>query len=167
MLYHRAELVNLEELNRHLSYIYHAPDTSKVSMISNVLAKMDFNKDGSVEVDHVLGVLNLMLDKNEGISPKLFEEVIEMMVKEEQLESAKLIQHALRTTIAESKLSDTTSASPVTETSSLDTYSDESVDDTTVGMPKESKENQELCNQDNSLESGEVTETEKQAKHSQ
>ncbi|XP_071515610.1 mitochondrial proton/calcium exchanger protein isoform X2 [Panulirus ornatus] len=162
----KAELVNLEELNRHLSYIYHAPDTSKVSVISSILAKMDFNKDGSVEVDHVLGVLNLMLDEQVGVSPKLFEEVIEMMAKEEQLESAQLIQHALRTTIAEIKQSDT-SASPVTEASSLDTYSEVPVDNTTDGMQKDSKENQEICDKESSLESSEITETEKQAKHSQ
>ncbi|XP_042877628.1 mitochondrial proton/calcium exchanger protein-like [Penaeus japonicus] len=91
----KAELVNLEELARHMTYICHAPDTSKVEMIRDVLAKMDFDQDGAVKVEHVLRVMELMVDEQVGVSPKLFEEVIEMIAKEEQLETAKLIKHAL------------------------------------------------------------------------
>ncbi|XP_042232204.1 mitochondrial proton/calcium exchanger protein-like isoform X2 [Homarus americanus] len=159
----KADLVNLEELTRHLSYIYHAPDTSKVSMISDVLTKMDFDKDGAVEVDHVLHVLHLMLDEGMGVSPKLFEDVTEMMAKEEQLESAKLIQHALKTTIVESKLTgSSTSASPSS------TYKDSTVGNTHSEESKRTNEKQEHCdNKDSSLESSEISDTEQQAKHSQ
>ncbi|KAK8732531.1 hypothetical protein OTU49_006807, partial [Cherax quadricarinatus] len=143
----KAELVNLEELTRHLSYIYHAPDTSKVSMISDVLAKMDFDNDGSVEVDHVLHVLNLMLDEEVGVSPKMFEDVIEMLAKEEQLESAKLIQHALRTTVADFDYS--------------------SKVDTTTELPKETNGEVLQSDKDRSLQSSEGTVSNKQAKHSQ
>lgn len=87
--------MNLEELARHMTYICHAPDTSKVEMIRDVLAKMDFDQDGAVKVEHVLRVMELMVDEQVGVSPKLFEEVIEMIAKEEQLETAKLIKHAL------------------------------------------------------------------------
>ena len=97
----RAELVNLEELSKHMNYICHTPDASKVEMIRDVLTKMDFDQDGSVKVDHVLGVLELMLDEHTSVPPKLVEDIIEMMAKEEQLETATLIQHALRKTIEE------------------------------------------------------------------
>lgn len=94
----RAELVSLEELEQHMTQIYHAPDTSKVAMICGVLAKMDFDHDGAVEVDQVLHVLHLLHEEIGGVSPKLFEEVVQMMAKEEKLESAQLIQRALKTT---------------------------------------------------------------------
>ncbi|XP_068220539.1 mitochondrial proton/calcium exchanger protein isoform X2 [Palaemon carinicauda] len=97
----KEEIVNLEELAKHMSYICHTPDTSKVEMIRDVLAKMDFDHDGAVKVDHVLKVLELMLDEHTSVPPKLVEDIIEMMAKEEQLETATLIQHALKRTMAE------------------------------------------------------------------
>ncbi|XP_045614434.2 mitochondrial proton/calcium exchanger protein isoform X2 [Procambarus clarkii] len=162
----KAELVSLEELTKHLSYIYHAPDTSKVSMISDVLAKMDFDKDGAVEVDDVLHVLNLMLDEEVGVTPKLFEEVIAMMAKEDQLESAKLIQQALRTTIAENMALDSSTESQTPKASSVSTLKDSTVNDTINEMPKETDVKMQ-SDKDNSGQSSETTETEKQAKHSQ
>ncbi|XP_066986705.1 mitochondrial proton/calcium exchanger protein isoform X2 [Macrobrachium rosenbergii] len=97
----KAEIVSLEELAKHMTYICHTPDTSKVEMIRDVLAKMDFDHDGAVKVDHVLKVLELMLDEHTGVPPKLVEDIIEMMAKEEQLETATLIQHALKRTMEE------------------------------------------------------------------
>ncbi|XP_064112866.1 mitochondrial proton/calcium exchanger protein-like isoform X1 [Macrobrachium nipponense] len=97
----KAEIVSLEELAKHMTYICHTPDTSKVEMIRDVLVKMDFDHDGGVKVDHVLKVLELMLDEHTGVPPKLVEDIIEMMAKEEQLETATLIQHALKRTMEE------------------------------------------------------------------
>lgn len=114
----RAELVNLEELARHMTYICHAPDTSKVEMIRDVLAKMDFDQDGAVKVEHVLRVMELMVDEQVGVSPKLFEEVIEMVAKEEQLETAKLIKHALESAKVNSQEEATTSSPSSSDSSS-------------------------------------------------
>lgn len=153
----RAELVSLQDLTQHLNYITHAPDTSKVTMIHDVLAKMDFDKDGSVEVEHVLHVLNLMIDAQVGVTPKLIEEVIEMMAKEEQLESAQLIEHALNTTLIETRKQNSAVQG-----------------DTEVSVPESDSAHSEVLNDDNvqfnrksSVVTSESTETEKQAKHSQ
>lgn len=156
--------MSLEELERHLTQIYHAPDTSKVAMIRDVLAKMDFDHDGAVEVDQVLHVLHLLHDETGGVSPKLFEEVVQMMAKEEKLESAQLIQRALKTTQINPK-------------SKLNGESESSSNP--VDMNSESKINEELKTlvSSNLLEKsegqtgagGEVAATEggKQVKHSQ
>ena len=58
-----------------MSYITHAPNTSKVEMIREVLTKMDQDKDGAVKVEHVLKVVENMMDDYSGVTPKLFEEV--------------------------------------------------------------------------------------------
>lgn len=125
-------------------------------MIHDVLAKMDFDKDGSVEVEHVLHVLNLMIDEQVGVTPKLFEEVVEMMAKEEQLESAQLIQHALNTTLTETKKhSSVQEKTHINVPGSSSAYSEVAHDENVQ------------CNRDGSVEGSEITETEKQAKHSQ
>lgn len=125
-------------------------------MINDVLAKMDFDKDGSVEVEHVLHVLNLMIDEQVGVTPKLFEEVIEMLAKEDQLESAQLIQHALNTTLSETQKSGCYAQgdahTSVHESSSA--YSEIPHDDN-------------VQSKNTSVEKSESIETEKQAKHSQ
>ncbi|XP_045129946.1 mitochondrial proton/calcium exchanger protein-like isoform X2 [Portunus trituberculatus] len=150
----KAELVSLQDLSQHLNYICHASDTSKVALIHDVLAKMDFDKDGAVEVEHVLHVLNLMIDEQVGVTPKLFEEVVEMLAKEDQLESAQVIQHALNTTIT-------------------DAQNKHSQADTTFDIPESSSSNKtpratsEQCDKNASVEGSENTETEKQAKRSQ
>ncbi|MPC50832.1 LETM1 and EF-hand domain-containing protein anon-60Da, mitochondrial [Portunus trituberculatus] len=150
----QAELVSLQDLSQHLNYICHASDTSKVALIHDVLAKMDFDKDGAVEVEHVLHVLNLMIDEQVGVTPKLFEEVVEMLAKEDQLESAQVIQHALNTTIT-------------------DAQNKHSQADTTFDIPESSSSNKtpratsEQCDKNASVEGSENTETEKQAKRSQ
>ncbi|XP_050716554.1 mitochondrial proton/calcium exchanger protein-like isoform X3 [Eriocheir sinensis] len=151
----KAELVSLQDLTQHLNYICHAPDTSKVTMIHDVLAKMDFDKDGSVEVEHVLHVLNLMIDEQVGVTPKLFEEVIEMMAKEEQLESAQLIQHALNTTLTETRKhnSSVQEDKPISVPESNPAYSE---------VPHDENEQ---CSKNTSVERSENAE--KQAKHSQ
>ncbi|KAK3869374.1 hypothetical protein Pcinc_025309, partial [Petrolisthes cinctipes] len=80
----KAELVTLEELEHHLGQIYHAADTSKVSAIGAVLATMDRDHDGAIEVDQVLQVLQL-LNQGATVSPKMFEEVVQTLAKEEKL----------------------------------------------------------------------------------
>uniref|UniRef100_A0A0P4WD41 Mitochondrial proton/calcium exchanger protein n=1 Tax=Scylla olivacea TaxID=85551 RepID=A0A0P4WD41_SCYOL len=150
----KAELVSLQDLSQHLNYICHASDTSKVALIHDVLAKMDFDKDGAVEVEHVLHVLNLMIDEQVGVTPKLFEEVVEMLAKEDQLESAQVIQHALNTTIT-------------------DAQNEHAQAGATFDIPESSSSNKtphatsEQCDKNTSVERSESSETEKQAKHSQ
>ncbi|ROT60861.1 LETM1 and EF-hand domain-containing protein 1, mitochondrial [Penaeus vannamei] len=144
----KAELVNLEELAQHMTYICHAPDTSKVEMIRDVLAKMDFDQDGAVKVEHVLRVMELMVDEQVGVSPKLFEEVIEMVAKEEQLETAKLIKHAL-----ESAKSNVQDAPPIESESKV------------VADEIDLKDYQ--SSKDSVIESADKTEVKKQANRSQ
>lgn len=150
----KAELVSLQDLSQHLNYICHASDTSKVNLIHDVLAKMDFDKDGAVEVEHVLHVLNLMIDEQVGVTPKLFEEVVEMLAKEDQLESAQVIQHALNTTI-------------------IDAQNEHAQAGASFDIPKSISSNvtpnatSEQCDKNTSVEGSESTETEKQAKRSQ
>lgn len=124
-------------------------------MIHDVLAKMDFDKDGSVEVEHVLHVLNLMIDEQVGVTPKLFEEVIEMMAKEEQLESAQLIQHALDTTLTETPKNN----------NSVQGDKHINVPENNSAYSEGPHDENVQCNKNTSVEASENTE--KQVKHSQ
>ena len=148
--------MNLHDLTQHLNYICYASDTSKVALIHDVLAKMDFDKDGAVEVEHVLHVLNLMIDEQVGVTPKLFEEVVEIMAKEDQLESAQVIQHALNTTITDGQSG---------HTSAEEDKNLIAPESSTSNMVPHDKSEQRYKNV--SEEGIESTETEKQAKHSQ
>lgn len=56
---------------------------------------MDDDMDGAVKAEHVMKVLKLLSQEYEGLPTKLFEEVVEMMVKEEQLEAQVLAKKAL------------------------------------------------------------------------
>ncbi|KAK7075855.1 letm1 and EF-hand domain-containing protein 1, mitochondrial, partial [Halocaridina rubra] len=173
----KAELINLEELAKHMTYIYHATDTSKVNMIRDVLAKMDSDHDGAVKASHVKRVLELMLDEHTDVPPKLVEDIIEMMAKEEQLETATLIQHALKRTMEENgRKADT--VSPSKDYSQLmgspaESISNESVqnESTSSKVPKETKidgdQVSESSEQTQSTSGTENTEDKQQAKRSQ
>ncbi|CAL4090637.1 unnamed protein product, partial [Meganyctiphanes norvegica] len=112
----KADLVSVEELITHMSHVSKAPDISKVEMIRSVLERMDEDKDGAVKVEHVMRVLELMTADKVGISPKLFEEVIEMMAKEQQMETTKLIARALESNVDQPE-------PPVVEVSSAESTS--------------------------------------------
>ncbi|RXG71471.1 LETM1 and EF-hand domain-containing protein 1, mitochondrial [Armadillidium vulgare] len=91
-----TELINLQDLAEHLKHILSTPDSAKVEKIRSVLAKMDDDMDGAVKAQHVIDVLELLSENPEGLPTKLFEEVVEMMVKEEQLEAQTLAEKALQ-----------------------------------------------------------------------
>ncbi|KAB7503655.1 hypothetical protein Anas_01670 [Armadillidium nasatum] len=91
-----TELINLQDLAEHLKHVLSTPDSSKVEKIRSVLAKMDDDMDGAVKAQHVIDVLELLSENPEGLPTKLFEEVVEMMVKEEQLEAQTLAEKALQ-----------------------------------------------------------------------
>jgi LETM1 and EF-hand domain-containing protein 1 len=50
------ELVSIEELKDAIKRIQKVPDASLVNRISEVLAKMDIDKDGAIRLDDVLKV---------------------------------------------------------------------------------------------------------------
>lgn len=153
----KAELVDLEELAKHMSYICHASDTSKVKMIHDVLVKMDFDHDGAVKVDHVLRVLELMLEEQTDVPPKLFEDIIEMMAKEEQLETATLIQHALKRTMEENLRAAAIS----------DTITTQDVYNKSEAMEETKNQGKEDGDRPQRSETTDNTEDKKQAKRSQ
>ncbi|XP_076048670.1 mitochondrial proton/calcium exchanger protein-like isoform X2 [Oratosquilla oratoria] len=96
----KEELVSIDDLVKSLSYICHTPDISKVEMIRAVLDKMDDDQDGAVKIEHVLKVLELITEEQVvGVSQHLVEDVIDMVSKEEKLETATLIQRALKSSL--------------------------------------------------------------------
>ena len=64
-------------------------------MIRSVLSRMDGDMDGVIKAEHVIKVLELISEDKVGVSPKMFEDVIQMMEKEEQLEAHQLVERAL------------------------------------------------------------------------
>lgn len=67
----------------------------KVEKILSVLSKMDDDLDGALKAEHVMRVLKLLSEDSEGMSASLFEEVVEMMVKEDQLSAQSLVEKTL------------------------------------------------------------------------
>lgn len=56
MTFFSEELISIEELKDAIKRIQKVPDASLVNRISEVLAKMDIDKDGAIRLDDVLKV---------------------------------------------------------------------------------------------------------------
>lgn len=89
------ELVSIEELKDAIKRIQKIPDDSLVNRISEVLAKMDIDKDGAIRLDDVLKVVELVGKENVKLNQKQIDEIVELMSKEELIELEERIEKAL------------------------------------------------------------------------
>jgi len=89
------ELVSIEELKDAIKRIQKVPDDSLVNRISEVLAKIDIDKDGAIRLDDVLKVVELVGKENVKLDQKQVDEIVDLMSKEELIELEEQIEKAL------------------------------------------------------------------------
>ncbi|XP_049939222.1 mitochondrial proton/calcium exchanger protein [Schistocerca serialis cubense] len=80
------QLVSIEELISAIRQIQKVPDDSFIEQISEVLAKIDADRDGSLRVDDVLKVIELVAAENVKLNKKQIDEIVELIKKEELIE---------------------------------------------------------------------------------
>lgn len=79
------ELLKIDELVEAIHKIQKVPDASRLERISQVLGKIDIDKDGVVKVDDVLRVLELIGRENVKLSKKQMDELIDLIGKEDAI----------------------------------------------------------------------------------
>ncbi|KAL0269503.1 UNVERIFIED_CONTAM: hypothetical protein PYX00_007211 [Menopon gallinae] len=89
------ELVKIDELMDVIKRIQKIPDDSKLQQISKVLGKIDDDQDGAISVEEVLKVIELIGKEHVELTTKQFDEIIELLDKEETLEIEEQIEKAL------------------------------------------------------------------------
>lgn len=90
------ELVKIEELITAIKKIQNVPDEHRLDRIVEILAKMDDDRDGSIKVEDVLKVVELIGKEDIKLSKKQVHELIELIDKEEILEVEEQIQKSLQ-----------------------------------------------------------------------
>ena len=69
--------------------------SNKISI--QVLSRMDEDSDGVIKVDHVVKVIELLGREHVKLSAKQINQIIDMLQKEDMLETEKLIEKKLKT----------------------------------------------------------------------
>lgn len=88
----RDDIISINELVLAIRRIQKVSDDTKLQRIVDVLEKMDIDHDGAVEVDHVLKVIELLCKENVKVTGKQMDEIIELLMKEDTLESEEKMQ---------------------------------------------------------------------------
>uniref|UniRef100_A0A1B6CH06 Mitochondrial proton/calcium exchanger protein n=1 Tax=Clastoptera arizonana TaxID=38151 RepID=A0A1B6CH06_9HEMI len=83
------ELLRIEELILAIQNIRKDNDPSKLNQLTEVLGKIDADRDGVVKVDDVRKVIEFIVGENVELSKKQVEEIIDLVVKEEAMEKEK------------------------------------------------------------------------------
>lgn len=92
VLKERDDIIGVNELVLAIRQIQKVSDNTRLQRIADVLEKMDVDHDGSVEVDHVLKVVELLGKDNVKVSSKQMDEIIELLMKEDSLELEEKLQ---------------------------------------------------------------------------
>lgn len=88
----RDDIISINELVLAIRRIQKVSDDTRLQRIADVLQKMDVDHDGSVEVDHVLKVIELLGQENVNVSDQQMNEIIDLLMKEDTLETEEKIQ---------------------------------------------------------------------------
>ncbi|KAL1505373.1 hypothetical protein ABEB36_004956 [Hypothenemus hampei] len=91
----KEELLKIDDIVAAIQKIKDVPDLSRLEKISKVLRKMDDDHDGSLKIDDVLKVIEIIGKENVKLSSKQVDELIELIDKEEILEVEDKIEKAL------------------------------------------------------------------------
>lgn len=86
------ELVNIEELLRVIKQLQKIPDDSKIEQIEKMLGKIDIDQDGQIRVDDLLKVIETIGKDKVKLDTKQVNELIELMAKEEKIETEEKIK---------------------------------------------------------------------------
>ncbi|XP_056631899.1 mitochondrial proton/calcium exchanger protein [Diorhabda sublineata] len=92
----KEELLKIDDIIAVIHKIKDVPDQSKIEQIKNVLKRMDDDKDGSIKVEDVLKVIEIIGKENVNLSPKQIDELVDLIDKEEILEVEDKIEKALQ-----------------------------------------------------------------------
>ncbi|XP_050548757.1 mitochondrial proton/calcium exchanger protein-like [Daktulosphaira vitifoliae] len=82
-----SELIKIDEIIGAVRKLQNIPDDYKLQQISEVLSKIDDDHDGSIRVDTVLKVLELIGTENVKLSTKEMDMIAELVIKEEEMET--------------------------------------------------------------------------------
>jgi LETM1 and EF-hand domain-containing protein 1 len=82
-----SELINIDELIGVVRKLQNIPDEDKLQQISEVLSKIDDDHDGSIRLDTVLKVLELIGTENIKLSTKEMDMITQLVIKEEEMET--------------------------------------------------------------------------------
>lgn len=82
-----SELINIDELIGAVRKLQNIPDEYKLQQISEVLSKIDDDHDGSIRLDTVLKVLELIGTENIKLSTKEMDMITQLVIREEEMET--------------------------------------------------------------------------------
>ncbi|XP_042900197.2 mitochondrial proton/calcium exchanger protein [Parasteatoda tepidariorum] len=82
----RDDIVSINDLVTAIRKIRKVSDESKLQQIAEVLEKLDVDRDGSVEIDDLLKVIELLENEDVKVTKKQMDDIIELLLKEETLE---------------------------------------------------------------------------------
>nr|CAH7741888.1 unnamed protein product [Callosobruchus chinensis] len=92
----KEELLKIDDIISAIVKFKGVPDQSKLDQIATVLKKMDDDHDGSLKIDDVLKVIEIIGKESVKLSTKQIEELFELLDKEEILEVEDKIEKALQ-----------------------------------------------------------------------
>ncbi|KAG5888937.1 hypothetical protein JTB14_006304 [Gonioctena quinquepunctata] len=92
----KEELLKIDDIMAAITKIKDVPDQSKIDQITNVLKRMDDDHDGSLKIEDVLKVIEIIGKENVKLNSKQIDELIELLDKEEILEVEDKIEKALQ-----------------------------------------------------------------------
>lgn len=90
------ELVKIDELIVAIKQIQNVPDEHRLHRITEILGKIDDDRDGAIKIEDVLKVVELIGQEDVKLSKKQVDELIELLDKEEILETEEQAQKALK-----------------------------------------------------------------------
>lgn len=90
-----AELIRIDELIAAIKQIQKLPDDHRLSRITEILGKIDDDRDGAIKIEDVLKVVELIGKEDIKLNSKQLNELIDLLEKEEVLELEDQIQKAL------------------------------------------------------------------------
>ncbi|GAB1864426.1 Mitochondrial proton/calcium exchanger protein [Camponotus japonicus] len=89
------ELVRIDELVAAIKQFQNVGDEHRLKRIAEILKKIDNDRDGSIKIEDLLKVVELIGKEEVKLSKKQVDELIELMDKEEELEVEEQIQKSL------------------------------------------------------------------------
>ncbi|XP_050481237.1 mitochondrial proton/calcium exchanger protein [Bombus huntii] len=97
------ELVKIDELISVIKKIQNVPDQHRLQRIAEILAKIDDDRDGSIKIEDVLKVVELIGKEDIKLSKKQVDELLELIDKEEILEDKGQTEKAVQKDASELK----------------------------------------------------------------
>ncbi|CRK97581.1 CLUMA_CG010967, isoform A [Clunio marinus] len=99
-----AELVRIDEMMNAIRKIQKVSDESVLEKIQQILGRIDDDQDGSLKVEDVLKVIETIGKENVQLNPKQVNEILDLMDKEEIIETEDKIEKALKKELEQKQL---------------------------------------------------------------